>query len=84
MLECKGGVTPWQAAKWVGVLDDINTCDKDVVIRRLLGMTSKATAAQRRVLWMRCVERSEPVRLACVLEQSEASWAIAQFSRRAL
>ena len=33
---------------------------------------------------MRCVERSARVKLGCVLEESEASWAIAQFSSHAL
>ena len=33
LLECCGGLTPWQATKWVGALDDTDTCDKDVVIR---------------------------------------------------
>ena len=32
LLECYGGVTPWQAAKRVGVLDDTDMCDKDVVM----------------------------------------------------
>ena len=68
----------------MGALDDTDMCDKDVGIRRLLGMTSTATAAQCRVLWMRCVEGSELVMRACVLEKSEASWAIAQLSSRAL
>ena len=36
------------------------------------------------VPWMRCAERSQPVKLRCVLEKSEASQAIAQFSSRAL
>ena len=44
LLECYGGVTVWQAAKWVGALDDTDMWDKDMVIRRLLGMTSTATA----------------------------------------
>ena len=57
---------------WVGALDDTDMCDKDVVI------------AQCGVLWMRSVERSEPMRLGCVLEKSEASWAITQVSSRAL
>ena len=47
-------------------------------------MASTATAAQCKVLWLHCVERSEPVRLGCVLERSEGSWAIAKFSSRAL
>ena len=34
-------------------------------------------------MWMRCVERPELLRLGCVLEKSEASWAIARFSSRA-
>ena len=54
------------------------------VITRLLGMASKATTAQCRVLWMCCLERSEPVKLGCMLERSEAGWAIAHFSSRAL
>ena len=33
------------------------------------GMTSTTTAAQCRVLWMRCVERSEPVKLGCAGEE---------------
>ena len=44
LLESHGGVTVWQAAKWVGALDDTDMWDKDMVIRRLLGMTSTATA----------------------------------------
>ena len=84
LLECHGGVTLWQAAMWVGALDDTDMCDMDVVIMRLLGMASTATAARRRVLWMRCVEGTELVKLGGVLEKSEASWAIAQFSSRAL
>ena len=84
LLECHGGVTLWQAAMWVGALDDTDMCDVDVVIMRLLGMASTATAARRRVLWMRCMEGTELVKLGGVLEKSEASWAIAQFSSRAL
>ena len=68
----------------MGALDDTNMFDNDVVVKRLLGMASRATAAQCRVLWMRRVERSESVGLGCVPEKSEASWAIAQFSSRAL
>ena len=67
----------------VGALDDTDMCDEDVVIVRLVGMASTATAALCRVLWTRCVERSELVRLGCVLEKCEASWAVAQFSSRA-
>ena len=73
-----------QAVKWLGAQDDTDMCDKDVVIMKLLRMTNTATALQRRALWMRCSERSEPVKLGCVLEKSEASWAIAQFSSRAV
>ena len=82
--ECHGGVILWQEAKWVGALDNTDMCDEDVVIMRLLGIASTATASQCSVLWMRCVERSEPVMLGCVLDRSEASWAIAQFSSRTL
>ena len=78
LLECYGGVTLEQAAKWLGAQDDTDMCDKDVVIMKLLRMTNTATALQRRALWIRCSERSEPVKLGCVLEKSEASWAMAQ------
>ena len=62
-----------------GVLDDTDMCDTDEVIMILM---SKATVVQCRVLWMRFLELSEPVKLGCVLEKSEAM-AITQFSSRA-
>ena len=65
LLECYGEMT----------LPDM--CDKDVVIINLLKMTNTVTASQCRALWMRCLERSELVKLGCVLETSEASWAFA-------
>ena len=40
------GVALRQAAKWLGALDDTDMFDKDVVIVRLLGMTSTASASQ--------------------------------------
>ena len=49
----------------------------------ILWTTSLATKLQCRVLRMRCLERSELVKLGCVLEESETNWAIAQFSSRA-
>ena len=75
----RAGVALWQVAKWVGAMDDTDMCDKDAVILRLLGMASTATGAQCSVLWTRCVVRSDPVRLGCVLEKSQASRAIAQW-----
>ena len=48
---------------------DTDMCDEDVVIRRLLGMTSTATGTHSRVPWMRCVERSEPVRPGCTQKE---------------
>ena len=36
LLEYYGGVTLWQAAKWLGARDDTDMCDKDVVITILL------------------------------------------------
>ena len=44
--ECYGGVTLWQAARRLGVLDDPDMCDKDVVIMKLMTMTSISTALQ--------------------------------------
>ena len=73
-------LTPRHAAMWMGALDDTVMCDKDAVIKRLLEVASTATAAHCTVLWMRCVERSEQVRLRCATEKSEASWALAQVS----
>ena len=40
LAECYGRVTLWQVAKWLAALDDTDMRDKDVVIMRLLGMTS--------------------------------------------
>ena len=47
LLECHGGVTLWQAAMWVGALDDTDMCDKDVVIIRLLGDGSHSDSSLR-------------------------------------
>ena len=54
----------WQAAKWLGSVDDTDM--RDVVSMKLLRMTNTATALNCRVLWMRRLERSEPVKLGCV------------------
>ena len=75
LLEFYSGVTLWQAAKWLGVLEDTDMCDKDVVVMKFMRMTNMATGLQCGVSRMRCLERSEPVKLGCVLEMSEASWA---------
>ena len=73
VLECYGGLTLWQAAKWVGALDDTDACVKHVVIMRLLGMASTAKAVQCRIPWMRSVERSYLVKLEGVQEKSDAN-----------
>ena len=64
LLECYDGVTLWQAAWWLGVLDDTDMWVTDVVIMKLLRITSMATAWQRSALWMRCLERSKPGQLS--------------------
>ena len=72
LLECYGQVTLWQATKWLGALNDTDMCDKDVVVVKLMKMTFTATALYCGVLWMRCLARSEPVKLVLVLAKSEA------------
>ena len=56
------GVTRWQAAKWVGTLDD--TGDHEIS-----GRPSTATTAQCRALRVRCVERSELEAWMCAGEE---------------
>ena len=63
------------------MLDVADLGDKDVVIMTLIMRTNIATALQCRVMWP-YLARSELVN-PCVLERSEASWAVAQVSSRA-
>ena len=77
-------IETWTQSSWLmrlsspgGLLHSCGRC------QHLMRMTSTANALQCSVLWKRCLDDQSRCGLDFVLEKSEGSWAIAQFSSRA-
>ena len=62
-LECQIGMTLWQPASWLCVLNITDMCDKDVVIMQRMTMTNISTASK--ALYRGCVVWNVPILGVC-------------------
>ena len=69
-----------QAARWHGLQNENEMIDK-IFIPRLL-LCDAPTLLKRRVLWTRCGEITDPVKVLSVLDIFEATGGTTQFSSR--